>query len=149
MSSLHDSSNTEATKGEMLPEKEVSSGERHIIHAEFRQWDAVVPPPEVFAKYSDSERDRILTVAEEESKHRRYTNEKIVDASIGHESKEQNYTLIVVLTVIIGTFIAIWFEKTNAVYLMIGILVTIVPLLNSIAQMIRGMFQNNKNNNDK
>ena len=74
-----------------------------------------IPPPNTLAEYENivpGAAERILTMAENQGKHRRNLEVKVIDKDSDRASKGQIFAFIIAMTIIIGGFLLIWHGKS-------------------------------------
>jgi uncharacterized membrane protein len=73
------------------PNNDVVRGRGMQVHAQ--SFSGPLPPPELLAKYESACpgcADRILSMAEEEGKHRRQVEQRVIDAQVDSDRRESN-----------------------------------------------------------
>ena len=136
----------EETSGEVV-ESGNSSGQ---VVAHF--WSGPLPSPESFNKYPESVQNRIMTMAENESEHRRATETKDADARIAaeqktlhaeidHDRRGQTYTFVLVALVVIVSGALVWGGHTWGLSILV---VGIVAALNPFIEKLKELFSSGK-----
>ena len=104
-SSKHNSSVKTYKNGENDSEVEIRT----------QHFQGPIPPPNTLAEYENivpGAAERILTMAENQGKHRRNLEVKVIDKDSDRASKGQIFAFIIAMTIIIGGFLLIWHGKS-------------------------------------
>ncbi|MGI9296268.1 MAG: hypothetical protein ACR2QC_00025 [Gammaproteobacteria bacterium] len=134
------SQTTEDAKGE------VSAGDaaRLISHetTEVSQthWSGPVPSPEDFNKYPDSMQDRIMTLAEQESEHRRAMIKESIGGDIAYKRRGQVYSFIALLTVVLVSGSLVFAGHPYGLVALVGLM----PLLGPFLEKLKELFSSDK-----
>ncbi len=94
-----------------------------IVEYQTSTFDGPLPHPEILAGYEKiltGAADRILKMAEEQSKHRRELEASVVHSNITNEKNGMKLAFIITVLFIILSGILIYFDKTIAGYLTLG-----------------------------
>lgn len=89
-----------------------ASIEQTRLQAEF--FSGPLPPPSLLAKYNDAIPDgaeRILAMAERQSKHREILEAQVVAGNIAGQARGSHYAFIICLVTIVGGFVLIGMGK--------------------------------------
>lgn len=115
---------TKSESGTVVEEN--TSGDSGILEYQSSMFQGPLPHPEVLAGYEKTLKgaaDRILTMAEEQSRHRRDLESKVVISNIQNEKTGMTLAFTITVLFIILSGILIYFDKTIAGYLTLGTVV--------------------------
>ena len=95
-----------------------------------------LPPPEAFEKYElilPGSADRILSMAEKQSEHRRELEKIVIRSEQGRASKGLWFGFLIGIISIIGGIVLIWFDKSVS-----GFIVILSTLVSLVALFVLG-----------
>ncbi len=91
-----------------------------------------MPPPEVLKKYNDilpGAAERIFSMAEKQSEHRRTLESKVIDSDIKRSKAGSIFAFVIGMTAILSGFILIYLDKDiTGIFLGLGGLASLVSV---------------------
>lgn len=115
-------------------------GDVSLLMMAQRAWNAPIPSPEDFNKYPEPIQNRIMDVAENESKHRHEQEKKSLDATIKYDYRGQLYVFVIIIISVLASVVLVF----NGYRYGLLVLLAIIPTLTHILKALEGLFRSQK-----